>query len=300
MRRSLVLFGLTAASAWQAWSQPKIDAVVNAASFQSGLPAGGSLATAFCSNITDTKIKPGVYVASSPLPYELGGFGISVNGFLAPILAVVVTSSGRSMNAQINFQVPSERNISVIGLGSLFPGSMGIGPVAELTPLPALPRWGGFFSDANGYAIAQHASDYSVVTPENPARPGETIIGYANDFFPVWPPPPVGSPVPPQPLFQILSSHLSFIRGPGYLYLQKYPTLDYKGQSWTSTPALETPFLGLAPRMIGVEQINFVVPANQQPGDWALFFNAGSCPDGRGSQCSLHASSSPYVKLPVR
>jgi hypothetical protein len=59
--------------------------------------------------------------------------------------------------------------------------------------------------------------------------------------------------------------------------------------------------MGLAPGMIGVEQINFVVPANQAPGDWALFVNIGSCPDGRGNKCHPQgASSSPYVKLPVR
>jgi uncharacterized protein (TIGR03437 family) len=298
MRRTLVLFGLAAASVWQAWPQPKIDAVVNAASFQPGLPAGGSLATAFCSNLTHTgSTKPGIYIASSPVPYELGGLSVSVNGARAPILAVVITSSGAVWNAQINFQVPLERNVSV--RNSRFPGSMGAGQ-SGLEPLPDLPQWGGFFSDANGYAIAQHASDYSPVTPENPAHPGETIIAYANDFFTVWPPPPIGSPVPPQPLFQILK--LTGVYFPGYVYLQNYPTLDFHGNSWASTRALETPFLGLAPGMIGVEQINFVVPANQQPGDWALFFNAGSCPDGSPTpgKCGLNGSSSPYVKLPVR
>jgi uncharacterized protein (TIGR03437 family) len=300
MRQVLVHLSLAAASVWQAWPQRKIDAVVNSASFQPGLPAGGSLATAFCSNLTHTgDIKPGIYVASSPLPYELGGLSVTVNGFPAPILAVVITSSGAVWNAQINFQVPLERNISLLGPG-VFPGSLAM-TQAELKPLPELPAWGGFFSEANGYAIAQHASDYSPVTPENPAHPGETIIAYANDFITVWPPPPIGIPVPPQPLFQPIPWPWHF-RFPGYLYLQKYPTLDYKGQSWTSTPALETPFLGLAPGMIGVEQINFVVPANQQPGDWALFFNAGSCPDGSPTpgKCGLTGHSSPYVKLPVR
>ena len=56
--------------------------------------------------------------------------------------------------------------------------------------------------------------------------------------------------------------------------------------------------------MIGVEQINFVVPSNQAPGDWALFYNIGTC-DASGA-CenpgffASAASSSPYVKLPVR
>jgi uncharacterized protein (TIGR03437 family) len=58
-------------------------------------------------------------------------------------------------------------------------------------------------------------------------------------------------------------------------------------------------FRGLAPNQIGVQQIDFIVPANQQPGDWALFFNVGSCPD-RGGPCANQGSSSAYVKLPVR
>ncbi len=208
------------------------------------------------------------------------------------------------MNVQINFQVPVERNASLRNLPDGYPGTLSVGNGEGggiLTALPEIPAWGGFFSDAKGFAVAQHASDFSPVTLENPAHPGETIVAYANDFFPVWPPPPIGFPAPLRPLFQILSSHLSFIRGPGYLYLQKYPSLDSRGQSYASTPALETPFQGLAPGLIGVEQINFVVPKNQQPGDWDLFYNKGSCPDGSpGIRCSNTAESSPSVKLPVR
>lgn len=58
----------------------------------------------------------------------------------------------------------------------------------------------------------------------------------------------------------------------------------------------------LAPGMIGVEEIIFHVPANQQPGNWPLFFNTGSCPDGRGSPCAGSppgSNSSPYAMLQV-
>jgi hypothetical protein len=51
--------------------------------------------------------------------------------------------------------------------------------------------------------------------------------------------------------------------------------------------------------MIGVEQINFTVPLSQAPGDWALFFNFGSCPDGSG-HCDKIGISTSYAKLPVR
>jgi len=264
-------------------------------------------------------VKPGTYVAASLLlPFELGGVRVTINGALAPLLAVVITSSGQAASAQINFQVPLDRNAFIPAVEVGYPEFLDVVSastdvvLAEATPLPAQPAWGGFFADANGYAIAQHASDYSLVTPQNPAHAGEAIIVYADDFFPVWPPPPVGFPTPQQPLFQILSSHLANVRGgpPNYLYLQDYPQptcipppAGACGQSFANTPALKVTFEGLAPGQIGVEQINFVVPANQAPGDWALFFNEGSCPDGIGppDRCATGGGrSSPYVKLPVR
>jgi len=60
--------------------------------------------------------------------------------------------------------------------------------------------------------------------------------------------------------------------------------------------------MGLAAGLVGVEEINFTIPSNQQSGNWALFFNRGSCPDGSGIPGDCGASlglSSPYVMLPV-
>jgi uncharacterized protein (TIGR03437 family) len=303
MTRFIVLLALVAVGAPQAVSQLLITGVVNSASFQSGLPAGGGLATIFCSGSDPTgTVKPGTYLAptSLPLPYQLGGFYVGINNTASPVLAVVVTGSGKSLNAQINFQVPIERNASLFNPPDGYPGILSTCGVLGVIPLPPQSQWGGFFADATGHAAAQHASDYSPVTLQNPAHPGETIIAYADDFFPVWPSPPVGFPAPQQPLFQLLPG---VIRGAAnHLYLQDYPQLDFKGRSYANTPALQMTFQGLAPGLVGVEQINFVVPVNQQPGDWALFFNIGSCPDGGDppSRCGNFGSSSPYVKLPVR
>jgi len=322
MRKLIVLAALLAVGASQSKAQGKITAVVNAASFQTGLPSGGGLATIFCSGLVPTSgMKAGTYIGQSfsPLPYDLGGLRVVVNGVPAPMLAVVLTASGE---AQINIQVPLERNASLVApyTGSLLVEledntSRPVGSV-PISQFPGPSIWGGFFADANGYAVAQHASDYSSVTPQNPARAGEAIIVYADDFFRVWPPPPVGFPVPQQPLFSILpASSVLYYSGTfsavsGYLYLQDYPQptcipppAGACGQSFANTPALQVAFEGLAPGQIGVEQINFVVPANQAPGDWALFFNDGSCPDGIGppDRCATSGGlSSPYVKLPVR
>jgi uncharacterized protein (TIGR03437 family) len=308
VNRFLAFFCLIAASPLS-WCQPKIEAIVNAATFQPGLPYGGGLATLFVSGLSGT---PGTYLAASsaPLPFALAGVGVEVNYALAPILAVVIPPAGQSAVAQINFQVPLERNASIRPLTpGGFPGYLALmqpqgGGRAIQAPLGDPPLFGGFFSDGQGYAIAQHASDYRTVTVQNPAHAGETILAYANDLYPVWPSPPVGFPVPQQLLFQFTSHgpFPTYTDSPGNLYLQAYPgqaVTPAQGIVPPNTPPLTILFQGLAPGLVGVEQINFVVPANQQPGDWPLFFDTG-CPPGQVSGCPGGGNASPSVKLPVR
>lgn len=278
------------------WGQPQTPLVVNAASFQPGLPAGGALATLFVSSTIGT---PGTYIAPAgqPLPMSLAGFDISINQAYAPILAVIVPSAGGSGYAQINFQVPIERNASL--LPNNYAGTFSAAGVT--IPVPPLPQWGGFFSDANGNAIALHSSNGSPITAQNPAQPGESIIAYADDFYAVWPPPPIAIPAPAQPAFQI--ANLVSRGQPGSLYLQTYPTSGPSfptgtPTSCTNTPALQVTFEGLAANMVGVEELDFVVPANQAAGNWALFFNIGSNSNGSGCNGNI-GSSSPYVLLPV-
>jgi len=306
MIRPIVLLGFVAAVSPIAWGQAKIVAVVNSASFQPGLPYGGALATAYVSGLSG--LRPGTYIApppSQPLPNSLGGIRVMVNGALAPLLAIVIPSDP-SANIQVNFQVPAERNPSVNGYAQ----NGGLSVNEATLPVPEVPDWGGFFADANGFAVALHAFDSSPVTQQRPAHPSESIIAYADDFFFTWPPPPVAILPPQQGLFEVLNLAP---RVPGYLYLQAYPQPSSCGfpitpsglnctQSVTNTPALQVTFQGLASGAVGVEEIHFVIPANQQPGNWALFFNHGSCPDGSGvpGTCNaIGASSSPYVLLPV-
>ncbi len=62
-------------------------------------------------------------------------------------------------------------------------------------------------------------------------------------------------------------------------------------------PAVPVAFQGLAPGELGVEQINSVVPASQQPGNWTLFFDNGTSADG--ASCNAGAVASASVLLPV-
>lgn len=300
-----------------AWSQPQVIAVVNSASFQSGMPTGGALATAFVTGLT--ALTPGTYVAppSSPLPYTLGGVTVTMNSDYAPLLAVIVPSDS-TVSVQINFQVPLSGNASMlypyVKEGAAYAGNLTIrdgvnsAVLSTSTPTSEVPMFGALFA-VNGYAVALHASDLTLVTPQSPAQPGESIIVYANGFFMTWPRPPLGIPAPEikfQPDYTLVPS-------PGGLYLQAYPianptcapnpgtcTDDYG--SVTNTPKLTVSSMGLARGSTGVEQITFVVPGSQKGGYWALFFNRGSCPDGSGIPGTCGASygySSPYVLLPV-
>ncbi|MGO9259081.1 MAG: hypothetical protein ACLQU1_22585 [Bryobacteraceae bacterium] len=303
-RHAALLILIAAASAS---GQGQIVSVVNSASFQAGLPRGGALATVFCTGLL--RPTPGIYIAdpTQPLPFQLGGVEVFVDGALAPLLAVVIPPEGQTAPVQVNFQVPAERNFAyttpsvtggsmfvdqvdttgtVVGVGKLFGGTV------VLEPLPPAAL-GGFFTDASGNAIAQHASDYSTVSAQNPAHPGETITVYADDFFAVWPPPPLGIPTPAQIPYQyntqLTASDEVYCCN---LYLQSYPFPETS----PATAPVTVSFLGLAPGLIGVEQINFVVPANQPPGNWALFFFfSNNCPS---PQCQNY--SSPYAMLPVQ
>lgn len=297
--RSTVLLGIAFSTAPLGYSQLKIQAVVNSASFQPGVPDGGALASVFVSGLSG---EPGLVTAppSEPLPQELSGVQVTVNGWVAPILAVYIPTPDQNAYGQVNFQVPAQRYVTGVDYLTVSQEGNPCNCTDRINPLPRLP-FGGFFSDQNGFAIAQHGSDRSFVTVQNPAHPGETIIAYGTGFFSVWPPPPIAFPVPEQPLFLADMPYPGFT---GYLFLQSPPRTVVSGDqfqgSCADTPALSVTFEGLAASFVGVEQITFIVPSYQQPGDWALFFNIGTNVYGGGCDPIHDPISSLYVKLPVR
>ena len=91
-----------------------------------------------------------------PSPFELDGVSVVIDGLaFAPILVVSVPQSG---NAEINFQVPLERNASLRSVTPNSPGGISVlvnlNVVATQTPVPP-PESGGFFLDQNGNMLAQ-------------------------------------------------------------------------------------------------------------------------------------------------
>lgn len=147
-------------------------AVASAADFVTGLPAPGGLAALFVTGIPFT----GTPVASGlPLSTQLAGVTVTVNGVPCPILAVAAVPNS-SNRVQVNFQVPFEIPNSA-SPQSYIVGVQFAGQSAFIVPQQAGPA---IFTTAEGAGVIQHASDYSLVTPQNPVIRGETLIIYAT------------------------------------------------------------------------------------------------------------------------
>jgi uncharacterized protein (TIGR03437 family) len=201
MARIAFLLGLLAV-ATPASAQIEVGLTFNAASSRTlRMPRGGALAAVFCKGLRG---KPGLLTAQAKpfLPFLLGSddvpaIGVFVNGTLAPIVSIYIPPDEESPYARITFQVPFERNVTRLNRDGWDYPLAGVWQVgssgAEVILFPSeSTTFGAFFSDDKGYVMAEHTADHSPVTPENPARPGETITAYASDFFSVWPPPPIG------------------------------------------------------------------------------------------------------------
>lgn len=172
-----------------------IDGIANAASFQPGLPMSGGLASMF---VHGPNFSGTVQANGTPLPSELAGVSMLINGIPAPILSVSdLAPQGKPGSQQINFQVPFEANVQ--RLTNVFGYSAAALTSVELRyqglssfglPLTTAP---GIFTLPDGSGAIQHATDYSLVTPQNPAEPGEVIIVYVTGLGPVRPAVDTGS-----------------------------------------------------------------------------------------------------------
>ncbi len=112
-----------------------------------------------------------------------------------------------------------------------------------------LSGWSALFVDIGGHAIVQHASDYSQVTPDNPAHAGEDVIAYGINLGPVTNTPQSGHPAPSNP---------SAVFDPAAIAIEVcggYDTVMVGNAS--ALPDYD----GLAPGLVGIYQVNFKVPA---------------------------------------
>jgi uncharacterized protein (TIGR03437 family) len=222
----------------------------NAASYAPGLPLPGGLASVYVRglNVSGTTIGSG-----SPLPTELAGVSILVNGVAAPILAIASLANGVE---QINFQVPFGA-LSVsnpLDLDQIYTVEIRY-QGASVFGFPGVAG-PGIFTLSDGTPAVQHSADYSLVTPSNPAQPGETIIVYGTGLGQVSPAMPSGVAA----------------TGPAAAIWCQGFSADETGSPFLSAPAL---YAGLTPGAVGLYQLNIQLPQNLPSGTAQFVISSG-------------------------
>jgi uncharacterized protein (TIGR03437 family) len=211
---SLAVFGLLNSGAGT------VDAIVNAAAFQPGPAAPGSIVSVFGSNLA-----PSVASAQTlPLPTSLEGASIRVNGVPSPLYYVSPTQ----VNAQIPYEVSTGPATVILSVGA---------NVLLPVPLTIQRSAPGLFLLGQNRALVQ-SQDGSINGPGHPATPGSIVTAYLTGQGPLELPVPSGSAAPPDPLIGAAAGVTAMIGGQN----------------------AEVTFAGMAPGMVGVFQVNLRIP----------------------------------------
>ncbi len=203
--------------------------VTNAASFASGLPSPGSIATIFCSGLTGIQ---SLDAPGFPFPLTLEGVTVTVGGIPAPIVALADFGAYQ----QIDLQVPWGIQYSDIELSQ--------GEVAAWITQPGYATSAPGVFTINGTDGAIQHADYSLVSASNPAQQGEVVLVYATGLGPVATPIATNQLGPTSPP-DVTSQHVS---------------VTVAGQS------ANVLYAGLAPGELAVYQVNIQLPPNLPSG----------------------------------
>jgi uncharacterized protein (TIGR03437 family) len=167
-----------------------------------------------------------------PLPLQLQGTSVTVNGIPAPLLAVANVSGSE----QINFQVPFETATPGQARIVVSSGGRDSAPI----DVPALSAKPAVFVVGGIGAAVVHGSTGALVTATNPVLSGEVVVIYCTGLGPVTPQVPTGSAAPTTTLSQVVLPFAVTVGG-------RDAVVD---------------FAGLAPTFAGLYQINVEVPAD--------------------------------------
>jgi len=179
-----------------------------------------------------------------PLPEELGGVKVFVNGVAARLFYV----SYGQINFQMPFEAPPGRvRVTVMREGQA--GNVVTAEVAERAPLLlrlGLGDYGIIVNQDGTFPIPQLPG-----IPSRPAKPGEALVAYAIGFGQTDPALATGAASPAaEPLARIVPA----------------PTVFFGAGLTGGVPV--TPFYaGLTPNFVGLFQINVIVPDNAPKGD---------------------------------
>jgi uncharacterized protein (TIGR03437 family) len=243
IRSALVALAVTPVACW--CQIPIINSVVDAASYEPTQGSPGYIVTIFGTNLASSTAS----AESVPLPYELAGTSVTEGGVAAPLFYVSPT--------QINLQVPEfpqTPDATVLFVVSTAAGSSA--PYNPYTP-DTWPAGGIFTTNSSGCgqgAVLNVAANGSLSanSTANSASPGDWISIFGTGLI-------EGNDLPidvPAPLPSAGSSYdSSYEEG---LLLFDLTDLD--------NGPISSFWEGLAPGLVGVDQINVQIPSSVREG----------------------------------
>ncbi len=231
--------------------------VTSGASFEPGLPATFGLSTIFC---TGLKVSGTVQATGFPLPTVLSGVRILIGSIPVPLLAVVDQPGYQQVNFQVGWGDEPGR------LNGAFGHYITVEQDGQRATVFAPSRYtpGDFFLDGGGAAVFTHARDYRLVTEADPAVRGEIINAWLSGMGETTPGVPPGYPAFADPL-----SVFVFRVTPRFA--------DRALMTFTTGSDVEVLFAGLAPGLVGVNQINFRIPEDAGSGRIGIALRRESC-----------------------
>jgi uncharacterized protein (TIGR03437 family) len=229
-----------------------LEGFVNGASFQPGW-VPGSLGSVFVAGLLGD-IDGVVQGNQVPFPTTLEGVSVTVNGIPAPIISVININGQEQINIQVPFGVPAGATTVVIEKDGLTITVEGV-PI-----LPVQPGIFEFSMNGNLFAAALDVN-FNLITPSNPARPGDIVQLFLTGLGVLNPAVGTNNPGPASPLPRVV--------------VETIVGLDDAG--------MENLGAFYAPGLLMVYQINFRVAADAQSGNRRLIIIGG----GVASQSSL-------------
>jgi len=226
LHKWFVWAALVSSAVWGQAPTYSTQSIVNGADFTPGPFAPSSIVTIFGANLSFESEAMSSASQNNTLPDFLANVRVYVNNLTSPLLYVGPT--------QINFMVPGDLLTGNVPVRVVRQGVTG--PEVTITLADAAPR---LFATEGGFAIAQHGADYSLITSDSPARPGEVIVVYATGL---------GRTAPEPGVFEIPQY-------PGLLVNSLQMYLD-----GTQVDPSRIFYAGLTPGSGGVYQINLTLP----------------------------------------
>ena len=219
----------------------------NGASFVPGVTPG-AIVTTFGTRIT-TDVSGVVLAEQLPLPTELQGTSVTLSGIAVPLFTVATVDGQEQINLQVPYELTGQATVTVVVNNN--------GVLSDPVEVNiSLAQPGILTLDGTAGAIL-HNETFQLVTPENPASPGEPVVVYATGLGPVAPAPLTGAPASASPLS-----------------LTSIPPVVTVGGI-----VAEVLFSGLAPGFVGLYQVNLVVPLDAPSGDLGVVIQT----DGQAS-----------------